>query len=176
MITIYSLHFSPFHFSKYQIMRFIIFVSLVLLLLNACSNQTVSTNLSKKTNKKAIIENLNLNEIKFKTIITQDCSRFKHGKFKSSTDDEYISPTKTIIIERIDNIQTETTEDKTSTYKIEWLSNSRYNIYDLDKYGNPISTNILEINIFEVNGNSYKYVAKLKDHDLYQEGELIKFQ
>jgi hypothetical protein len=42
----------------------------------------------------------------------------------------------------------------------------------LDENNIPVSKNPLEVNIYKVNNNSYKFISKMKGDDFYSEGEI----
>lgn len=108
------------------------------------------------------------NELKFNTEL-KNCGSFKEGKFTSSLPDgtllKYI---------RTKDTQIESLKDGEVKSKIEWVSDCRYKIWLLDDIDGMTYKEPLEVNIYEVNGNSYKFIAKMKGYDFYSLGEMEK--
>ncbi|AXP81799.1 hypothetical protein CJ739_2733 [Mariniflexile rhizosphaerae] len=106
------------------------------------------------------------NEFKF-NIKLEACGSFKEGKFS------YQLPDGTLVsIKRKGNKQIETTKVGEITSRIEWLSDCRYNIWELDENNEKVTTEPIQVNIYEIDGNSYKFIAKMQSDDFYSLGQL----
>lgn len=112
-----------------------------------------------------------IQEKKFNFENDADCSRFMEGTFISTND--RMTTEKEII--RKNGIQTMATIDgaKAQKYKIEWVSNSRYHFYLINENGEADLSHKLSVNIYEVSGNTCKYISKVLLSDgsyIYIEG------
>ncbi len=107
------------------------------------------------------------NEVLFEKEIEEDCSIFREGKFQYP----FEKMDNTIIdVERKEGLQIETFDGKTLNLTIKWTSNNKYTLQEIPE-DNPDAAPI-EVSIYEVNGNSYKYVAR--QLGVYQKGEITK--
>jgi len=108
------------------------------------------------------------NELKF-NINLEDCSAFNKGNFT------YLLPDgKSVNLERTENMQIETLDNNEIRSRIEWVSKCRYNVIQLDQNNIPVNKHPLIVNIIEINGNSYKFISKMKEDSFYSEGEIQK--
>ena len=111
-------------------------------------------------------------EAKFNLEISEDCSGFKEGNFVS-----YLMDSSVVKIERKADTQFEVTNGHVNEYRIQWVSNNRYHLIELIALENgEMTEEILEVNIYEVDGKSYKYVSRTKGIDFYDDGEIIKLE
>jgi len=107
-------------------------------------------------------------ELKFNTNL-EDCGSFKKGSFI------YLLPDgKSVKMERTEDLQIETVGNNEIRSRVEWISKCRYNVIELDENNIPVSKEPLEVNIYKVNNNSYKFISKMKGDNFYSEGEIEK--
>lgn len=115
---------------------------------------------------KEIMEKLtSSNEVKFNTV-HENCGSFKTGEFTYDLPDG----TKGKVV-RTDTEQVETSPNGIIKSKIEWISDCRYNLKVIEGLEGLEEDAILEVNIYEVTENGYKYVSRMTDYDLYVLGE-----
>jgi uncharacterized protein len=106
------------------------------------------------------------NELKFNTML-EDCGLFHEGRFR------YALPDGTIVnIVRNGNVQVESTPYGEIKSRIEWITNCRYNIWELLEDNVTSVPDPVEVNIFEITNNTYKFIAKKRGEDFYSIGEL----
>ena len=109
----------------------------------------------------------------FNSPTEEDCSKFKEGRFEYFTSIEEEGETKKIRTEvkREGSKQIEDGIGQHLELEIVWLSNGQYLLIDPEA---PEETRVIEVTIFEVNGNSFKYLSRFKGIDYYFLGEMTK--
>ena len=110
----------------------------------------------------------NSNQVKFEKEIATDCSNFKQGVF------EYFDGELKYQIERTGNFQIEKYGGKSYKMEIEWISNNRYVLRKHKPSENSDSYGDLVINIYEVEGDTCKWIGKYEKIDYFLEGILRK--
>ena len=108
------------------------------------------------------------NEFLFTNELEQDCSHLKEGTFELTFD----GLDKTFMIERKDGFQTETYGDDSIKYTIEWSSNNKYIVKEIQFEDRE--SEFVEVNIYEVEGDTAKFIAK--ESDTYLKGEIKKIE
>ena len=108
------------------------------------------------------------NEAKHQLELT-GCEKFREGVF------EYKLPDGNMIrLERKGNRQIENRDGSENEYPIEWISDCRYILHGFLSFEDAdYPDDALEVNIYEIHGDSYKYIAKMAGTDFYVEGDLI---
>ena len=110
----------------------------------------------------------NSQELKFRTNLT-NCDSFKQGEFK------YYLPDNTIVkVVRKNSLQTETHNGNIINLKIDWIDKCRYQVWEMNEKNEIIMEKPIIVNIYEINNNIYKFIAKLEDDDFYSIGKLEK--
>lgn len=109
---------------------------------------------------------------KFEINIKEDCSKFREGVFLSKSDRAEVLGEVT----RRRDIQISVSIDGTLShkFKIKWLSNNRYQLFPIDEKGEVHFDKKVLVNIYEVEGDKYKYICKAflpNGEHLYSEGE-----
>lgn len=94
------------------------------------------------------------NDFLFVKNIDADCSKFREGTFESRI--EMIDDV--FFVERKDNVQIEKLNGRQIEFEIEWISNNKYVLKGGKDNDNDIPD--MEVTIYEVNGEGYKYIAK----------------
>lgn len=102
-------------------------------------------------------------------IVLEDCSAFKAGEFSYKLPDG-----SEVKFTRKDDIQTEIHEDSGFQARIEWVTRCSYRLWEFDADGNELPGVPLEVNIYEINGNSYNYIASKEGHDFSSKGVITK--
>jgi len=98
---------------------------------------------------------------------TTNCSALKTGSFS------YIDNTgKEVKISRSKGIQMEMAGSELYTYKIEWIDDCKYKVWDYQEDNNYKNVTSHIVSIYEVNEDSYKCVFKKEDEDKYFESQL----
>lgn len=105
----------------------------------------------------------------FERIPEEDLSRFRTGTFTSP-----INETKEVTILREEKHQIEIIDGIRYKYAIEWISNHRYLILDLDEAGDPVEDSELIINIYRADGSTFYYVLHHPASGAYHAGEMTK--
>lgn len=108
---------------------------------------------------------------KFETQYDIDASQFKEGNFRyPAKENEPIGEAT-----RRNGVQTYKQNGKQmAQYQIEWLSNNTYVLYYINNDGVVNNDLKIEVKIYEINGDSYKYISKRSGkgmRDFYREGE-----
>lgn len=121
------------------------------------------------------IEQKEEEEIDFKmNNVFEGCSRFKTGKFEHAINDSII-----ILYERDEKQQIETFGQGRAVYDIKWLNDCRYTI-TLVETNNPYNQDFIGtttvVNIYEFDGNKYKFYYKLENTEEIFEGEMTKIE
>ncbi len=123
----------------------------------------------------------NIEESKFDLKLNEDCSRFQLGKFESNyktkNSNGELVETKTIIVRKGD-IQSERSngDGEETELRITWISDCRYELMKIKADGTNDTTQKMEFNIYEMEGNSYKYIANVIGTNFFHEGEIIKIE
>lgn len=124
----------------------------------------IADEISAKVSQELEAENLEL----FEKVIEADCSRFKTGEL------EYLFQGTRIQVTRSLDEQIEQYFGNEIKFKVIWLSNNRYKLVQKYKTEEGDENVVLEVNIYEVNGDSYKYIFKNNKYDGYFFGEMTK--
>jgi hypothetical protein len=111
------------------------------------------------------------NIINFTKDPVEDCSIFKEGTFTAinSTGARYS------FVRKGDH-QIETSDNNSFKYKIKWNSNNKYSLIDLDANNKEVFESEVVVNIYEVNGNTYKYICKALNGIKFYRGEITKVE
>lgn len=114
-----------------------------------------------------ILTGLEENEaLKFNQEI-EGCKEIKEGKFLSILQDGT-----EVKIERKGKKQIEIIGEQKNEYEVEWLSDCKYKVYSLNEKKERILNEVLTINIYEIDGDTVKYIFKIDDKEVYKEGEM----
>lgn len=106
----------------------------------------------------------NSNEYLFKTELYDDCSKFKEGTFEAKLEGQ----DEVFFIEQKNGVYTEKYQGQQFEYKVQWTGNNQYT---LEAKSAKISEQpITEVTIYEVNENSYKYIAR--QNGLFTKGSM----
>lgn len=120
-----------------------------------------------------IVDKVNVEqEKKFQITLEEDCNRFREGTFLSKNDRklgeiEIIRGEDFQMSERLDG-------KKNQRYKLEWVANNRFQVFFIDEEEKVHYDKKTIVNIYEVDGNRYKYISKMffeNDVYSYMEGE-----
>lgn len=109
----------------------------------------------------------NSNEFLFKTEIETDCTKFHKGVFESTVEESDA----VIIIERHNDVQTEKLDGQQLQFNIKWIDNNKYTL-EIKTEDNSETPSIMEVTIYEVNNESYKYIAL--QNGVYMKGMIKK--
>jgi hypothetical protein len=114
-------------------------------------------------------------DLKYKmNYVHSGCDKFRAGRFKCVINDSTV-----IYYDRTLEKQTESLGNGTADYKINWLSDCRYELV-LEKIDNSfVNANVglkVIVNIYEINGNTYKFAVQQIGNNNISLGELIKME
>ncbi len=112
----------------------------------------------------------NSDELKF-NIVLDDCDAFKEGKFTYKTKDERL-----VNFTRKNNVQTEVFDYGELKARVEWVTRCSYKLWELDDNDEELQIPPLEVNIYEINGNSYKFISTKEGYDFSSKGEITKIE
>lgn len=107
------------------------------------------------------------NEFLFKSEIETDCTPFQKGTFKSTLE----GVDEVAFIERENDVQIEKLNGHQLKSKIKWTHNNKYTLESMVE-DNSEEFSITEVTIYEVNEESYQYIAR--QNGIYIKGTIKK--
>ena len=115
------------------------------------------------------------NEIDYKTNNEfTGCDKFRIGKFQYISSDSLV-----YYYDRTETQQIETFGEGRTVFNISWLNDCKYELV-IESTNNPYMSEQIGmkmiVNIFEVSGDSYKYVLQVENSSKIFEGELTKIE
>lgn len=115
-----------------------------------------------------ILNNLEDQDERLFNIELEGCDAMREGQFTETLADGTIT-----YIDRQGNRQTETYPDQKKTYTIEWVGPCRYILEEAKAKKGDLQPK-WAVNIYEVNADSYKYISRMEDDEIYVKGEVRK--